>query len=146
MKKILEITVVIKNVAGLVFAGMLIAYVLIGSFFGLTSITFSLIWQAAAISIITGGLHYIAFTDNIIKKVRSSMRFLLFAIPLFIILAVFAVIFQWFQLNVTAWLLFTLIFIILCGILTSAFEIYSKITGKKYNECLGAYQRKNESP
>ena len=141
MKRIIEISVVIKSIAALVFAGQVIVFVIIGSFFGLSSMTFSFVWQAMAIAVITAVLHYVTFTDAVIKKMRYSLRYVMFSLSLFATLAAFAIIFQWFPMNATAWLLFALIFIVVTGIMTAAFEIYSKITGRRYNESLSAYLR-----
>ena len=142
MKKLIEVSVVMKTVAGLVFAGQVILYVIVGTFFGLSSMPFSFIWQAVAIAAITGILHYIAFTEEVIRKMRYSLRLAVFALPLYAALATFALIFQWFPSGVVSWLLFTAIFLVVFGILNAAFEIYTKVTGKKYNESLMAYNRK----
>ena len=143
MKKLLEISVAIKSVAAMVLAGQIILFVIIGSFFGLSGMEFSFIWQAVAIATITGVLHYVAFTEAVIKKMRYSLRLLVFSIPLYAILAAFAVIFRWFPGNIYTWLLFTLLFFVIFGAMNVAFEIYTRVTGKKLNECLNAYNRKN---
>ena len=143
MKKLFEISVAIKSVAAMVLAGQIFLYVIIGSFFGLTSIEFSFIWQAIVIAAITAILQYIAFTEDVIKKMRYSLRLLLFALPLYTILAAFAIIFRWFPANIYAWLTFTLIFLVIFGAMNAAFEIYTRVTGKKLNECLNAYNSKN---
>ena len=141
MKKLIEVSVAIKSVAGLVFAGIVILYVIVGTFFGQSSMPFPFMWQAVAIAAITGILHYIAFTEAIIRKMRYSLRLLVFSVPLYITLAIFALIFRWFPSGAGAWLLFTAVFLVVFGIINAAFEIYSKITGKKYNESLSIYIR-----
>ena len=142
MKKIIEISVVIKSVAGLVFAGQILLFVIVGTFFGLSTMDFLLIWQAVAIAAITGILHYIAFTESVIKKMRYTLRLLFFSIPLYTTFAIFAIVFNWFPPDVYIWLLFTIAFLVIFGIFIAAFEIYTKITGRKYNESLNAYNRK----
>ena len=143
MKKLIEISVAIKSIAAMVLAGQIILYVIVGSFLGLSSMDFSFIWQAVAIAAITGILHYIAFTEDVIKKMRYPLRLIVFTIPLFVILAAFAVVFQWFPFNLLAWTLFALVFIVVFGAFNAAVAIYTKVTGKKYNESLNAYNRKN---
>ena len=143
MKKLIEISVAIKSVAAMVFAGQIIIYLIIGTFFGLTGMDFILIWQTVAIATITGILHYIAFTESVIKKMRYSIRLIVFSLPLYTIIAAFALIFKWFPSTLYTWILFTVFFLIVFGVLTAAFEIYTKITGKKYNESLEAYNRKS---
>ena len=143
MKKLFEISVAIKSVAAMVLAGQIFLFVIIGSFFGLTSIDFSFIWQAIAIAVITAILQYVAFAEDVIKNMRYSLRLLVFSLPLYAVLAAFAVIFKWFPANIYTWLTFTLIFLVIFGAMNAAFEIYSKVTGKKLNECLNAYNRKS---
>jgi len=145
MKKIIEISVAIKGIAAMVFAGQIFLYLIVGSFFGLVSIDFSIIWQAMAVAVITAVLQYIAFTEEVIKKMRYSLRLIVFSIPLYAILAALAIVFRWFPFNIYAWLTFTLIFLIIFGALNAAFAIYTKITGKKLNESLNAYNRKSAS-
>lgn len=142
MKRLLKVSVAIKSVAGLVFAGQVILYMIIGTIFGLSSMEFSFIWQAIALASITGILHYIAFAESVIRNMRYTLRCVVFLIPLYAVLAAFALVFQWFPPRVVTWSIFTLIFLVVFGILTAAFEIYSKITGKKFNESLDAYNRK----
>jgi len=143
MKKLFEVSVAMKSVAAMVLAGQIFLYVIIGSFFGLTSMEFSFIWQAIAIAAITGILHYVAFTESVIKNMRYSLRLVVFSIPLYAILAAFAIIFRWFPANIYAWLAFTLIFLVIFGAMNAAFEIYTKVTGKKLNESLNSYNRRS---
>jgi len=143
MKKLFEVSVAIKSVAAMVLAGQIFLFVIIGSFFGLSSMDFSFIWQAIAIAAITAIIQYIAFTEDVIKKMRYSLRLVVFSIPLYAILATFVVIFRWFPANIYTWLTFTLIFLLIFGAMNAAFEIYTRVTGKKLNECLNAYNRKN---
>lgn len=144
MKKFIETVAIIKSIAGMVFAGQVILFVVIGSFFGLSSISFSFIWQALAIALITGVLQFVAFTEAVIKRIKYSLRLVIFAMPLFIILAFFAVLFHWFPLSIGAWLTFSMIFLFVFGAITAVFELYSRITGKRYNEKLNAYRHKSE--
>jgi len=141
MKRLLEVSVAIKSVAGLVFAGQILVFVIVGTFFGLTDMPFAFIWQAVVIAAVTGVLHYVAFTEEVIKKMKYSLRLVVFSIPLYAMLAAFAAVFQWFPSGVVSWFLFTAVFIFVFGIFNTAFEIYSRITGKKYNESLSAYKR-----
>jgi len=143
IKKMMEITVAIKSVAGQVFAGQILLYVIVGTYFGLSDIAFSFIWQAVAIASITGILHYIAFTEAAIRDMAYPIRLTVFAAPLYIVLSAFAVFFRWFSFSIIAWLVFTLAFLVVFGAFIAAFGIYAKVTGKRYNESLSAYNRKS---
>jgi len=75
MKKLLEISVAIKSVAAMVLAGQIILFVIIGSLFGLSGMDFSFVWQAVAIATLTGILHYVAFTEAVLHKMKYSSDF-----------------------------------------------------------------------
>ena len=79
----------------------------------------------------------------IIKRMKYSLRLVIFSFPLFAILAGFAIFFQWFPSNIGTWLTFTIIFLFVFGVITTVLELYSRITGKKYNEKLNEYKQKS---
>ena len=143
MKKLIEVTVAIKSVAAMVLAGQIFLFLIIGTFFGLSSMDFSFIWQAIVIAVVTALLQCIAFAEDVIKKMRYTFRLVTFSIPLYIILTGFALIFNWFPWSIYAWLTFTLLFLVIFGAFTFAFAIYARIVGKKYNESLSIYNRKS---
>ena len=142
MQTFFETVVTMKSLAGLVFAGQVILYAVFGSFFGRSSMPFLFIWQAAALAVITSLLHYVAFADRVIRKMNYSLRLALFSVPLFGVLTVFAIVFQWFPFNAVAWTIFTIAYLLVFGLLTIGCELYARITGKKLNESLLAYHRK----
>jgi len=140
----MEVTAAVKSVAGLIFAGQVILFTIVGSFLGLPGISFAYIWQALAIAAITGILHYAAFAENNFRNLKYPVRLTIFAAPVYMTLTVFAVAFKWFPLGVNAWIIFTAIFMFVFGIFITAFEIYAKVTGKRYNELLNAYNNKGD--
>lgn len=142
MKRFLEILMAVKNFAAIVFAGMMMLFVVIGYFFGLSSISFSLIWQAVFIALICGALHFIAFSDYVIKEKGYPFRFMLFAAPLYLTVSAFALFFKWFSVNLGYWAIFTLAFVVGFGALIGVFYVYFKIIGNKYNQMLAIYQSK----
>lgn len=142
MKKFLEILMVIKNFAAIVFAGMMVLFAVVGYFFGLSSISFSLVWQAVFIALICGALHFFAFSDYVVKKKGYPFRLMLFAGPLYLVIGAFAVIFKWFPVNLGYWAIFTLVFAAGFGALSGVFYVYFRIIGNKYNHMLAIYQSK----
>ena len=50
-------------------------YALIGSFMGINSISFSLIWQMVAISIILTILQYVLYTFNFMSNVKMVVNY-----------------------------------------------------------------------
>jgi len=143
MKKLFEVSIAMKSIAAMVLAGQIFLFLIVGSFYGLTSMDFSFIWQAIVVAITVSVLQYIAFTEDVIKKMRYSLRLVTFSLPLYLILSAYAIIFRWFPISINTWLLFTLIFITIFGAFIFAFALYTKVTGKKFNESLDAYNRKN---
>ena len=141
MKKFIETTAVIKSVGAMFFAGIILVYTVFGGFFGLTEISFSLVWQALFIAAFAAILHYIIFRANATKKMSSVKKMLVFAIPLYLILAVFAVSFRWFAVeNPTTWAIFSGLYCVYSGIIAVVFKLYFNITGHKYAQMLSAYQ------
>lgn len=144
MKKAVEIIVAVKNIAAMAFTGMVMLYMVFGELFGLTSISFSLIWQAIFIALICGVLQFIAFSDYVIKKMKFSRRSLLFIVPLYAAISAFAVCFSWFPISAPGWGLFTVIFFVIFAIMAAAFEAYFRITGNRYTQMLNIYKTKQE--
>lgn len=144
LKKIIEITAAIKSFGALVFAGLIMVYTVFGGFFGLREISFSLVWQALFIAITASGLHFIAFTDALLHKTRRGARYLLFALPLYILLAGFAFVFSWFPVGILMnWLIFSAVYLFFFGVVTIVFELYFRVTGQRFTQVLDAYQRKH---
>lgn len=142
MKKFIEILTAVKDIAAMTFAGMMMLFVVVGYFFGLSSISFSLIWQAVFIALICGILHFIAFSDYVVKEKGYPFRLTLFATPLYLAVGAFAVLFKWFPIDLGSWAIFTLVFAAGFGALAGVFYVYFKITGNKYNQMLAIYQSK----
>lgn len=142
MKKFTETLIAIKSAASFIFVGQVVLYVVIMMITGYTSaVSFSFIWQALAISLITALLQYICFDDRVIKKMRYSLRIILFAVPLLAVLSSFALIGKWFPVDQGgAWLLFAIIFLVVLVAITAVFEIYHRITGKKYTDRLQSFR------
>ncbi|CUO22276.1 DUF3021 family protein [Clostridium disporicum] len=136
----------IKKLCCLFFAGEVIMYALIGPFIGADSISFSLIWQMAAISILLTMLQYVLYTFNFMNKVKREVKVL---IHYFILIGLgygFAKVFNWFNLNdlnniIIAVSIFTVCFIITAG----SIYIYTKLTGERFNERLKVYKELKKS-
>lgn len=143
MKRFLLLTAAFKSIACMVFAGQVMVYVVLGSFFGLTNIAFSFIWQFFFISVASALLQIFAFSELVIVNMKYTGRLFIFMVPLYLILSALAVVFNWFPISAASWLLFTGLFFIITGIITAAFEIYFKVTGKKYNQLLEVYKSSN---
>lgn len=109
------------------------------------TIAISNILSLLVISAIGTLIQYIAFTDRVIKNVKYAWRLIIFVVPFGVILTAIAVLFDWFPTEIPgAWMTFSGIFILVFVIMTFSFEIYFRITGKKYDGLLGQYKKKKE--
>lgn len=144
MKRFLEILLNVKSGAAMVFCGFVMLYVVVGWFVGLRALSFPLVWQFLFISLICAVLQYIAFTEAVIKKMRYSLRLVVFLVPFYAVLSAFALGFGWFPVNPASWGLFTLIFLLVFAILTGVFEVYFRITGIRYSQKLDDYKSRHQ--
>lgn len=143
MKRIFAVIMDVKSYAAMVFCGLTLAYTVIGwLFFEVEAVSVGLVMQFLGIAALASILQYIFLSENVIKKMRYSIRLLLYFIPLYLLVSGFAVGFQWFPINVGTWALFSVIFIAIFLILTAVFAIYYRIVGQRYQERLDAFKTK----
>lgn len=143
MKKFIEVTASVKSLGAIFFAGLIIVYTVFGGFFGLREISFPLVWQALFIALIASMLHFLAFTDAVLKKAGYLHRCILFSIPLFIALSGFAYFGKWFPANnVINWFIFAALYLFFFGAVLIAFSLYFRITGRRYTEMLNIYKQR----
>ncbi len=143
MKLFIEITGAIKGLATFIFSGLIIVYTVFGGFFGLTSLSFGLVWQAIFIAFIASGLHFIVFSGMAIQMKSAVARHLLFGASLLLVLLGFAYLGAWFPAGrLLNWVIFVALCVFFFGAAFLAFRAYFRITGKKYTEVLHAYQNK----
>ena len=60
------------------------------------------------------------------------------------LLAVTAWAFQWFPMEIESWMGFLGIFLVIFAAMTIGFEMYYRLTGRKYDGLLGQYRREKE--
>ena len=144
MKKFWECVLEWKTYAALLFAGSVILCVVIFVARGENSVPISVLVSLAVISSIGTLLQFIAFTGHIIKKMRYTIRMVVFLIPFFSLLAANAWVFRWFPLDAGHWLTFCIVFLVVFAGMTAGFEIYFHAMGKKYDGLLGEYRKKKE--
>lgn len=106
-----------------------------------TAMLWGLFWVSAAGSLIQG----ICFSDWIIKKMRYTWRSLLFILLFLPVLSLAAWKTQWFPADQAgAWVLFIGIFFLIFLVMTVGFDLYFRVTGRKYDGLIGQYRRKKE--
>jgi len=146
MRKFVENVLEWKTAAALMFSASIFLCAIIMLFMGETSIPISIIASLAIVSGVGMFLQHLAFTDRIIKKMRYTMRIIVFAIPFLALLAANAWFFQWFYVgNMSYWLAFAAIYLIVFIGGTVSFEIYYRTMGRKYDGLLGQYRKQKEA-
>lgn len=106
-----------------------------------TAMLWGLFWVSAAGSL----LQAVCFSDWIIKKMRYTWRSLLFVLLFLPALAFAAWKLEWFPTELAgAWAMFIGMFFLIFVVMTVGFEIYFRVTGRKYDGLIGQYRRKKE--
>lgn len=142
MKKFCDLILKWKMAACMMFTGACMVFMIITFAMGHTSIPIGYLVDLMIVSFIGTFIQAIAFTTVFIKKMIYPLRLLLFVICFLPVLAVFAWKRQWFPIQyVGAWLTFILIFVGIFVVITAGFEIYYRVTGRKYDGLLGEKQR-----
>lgn len=146
MKKFLNLVMEWKTGASFMFTGSVLVYTIVTLILGYKTIDVTSILSILLISSVGTFIQFLAFTDHIIKNLRYSIRIIIFVIPFMALLTCCAFLFRWFPTEVSgAWLLFIAIFLTVFTSMTVGFEIYFRITGRKYDGLLGQYKKQKEA-
>lgn len=146
MKKLFQIMLPIKTAACYSFTIMMLFYSLFAWFAG-CGITPQITLSYLLISFVGGVLQCVAFSTLVIKKLAYTLRLIVFAVPFFFCLLLFARVFSWVPMGATgAWLIFFAIFLVIFVVMTFFFELYFRLSGRKYDGLLGEYQARHQPP
>lgn len=106
-----------------------------------TMMLWGLFWVSAAGSLIQA----ICFSDWIIKKMRYTWRSVLFVVLFLPALMLAAWKLDWFPMDQAgAWATFIGMFFLIFIVMTVGFDIYFRITGRKYDGFIGQYRKQRE--
>ena len=145
MKNFLEGVLEWKTWAALMFSGAVVIYIVIAALMGATEIPILEIVSLLIVSTAGTFIQYVAFGPRIIKRMRYTVRMIVFAVPFLALLSGVAYFFHWFPSeHGLAWLSFLAGFLLAFAGATISFEIYFKVTGKKYDGLLGQYRKRLE--
>ena len=145
MKNFFEGVLEWKTWAALCFSGAVVIYLIVALALGETEVSISGIFSLLIIS--TGGtfFQYLAFGPRMIKKLHYTWRMVIFGLPFIALLSANAYFFQWFPMDQGGyWLAFIGMFLFAFLFMTLGFEIYFKMSGKKYDGLLGQYRQRLE--
>lgn len=142
MKNFFEIVIALKERAALCYTDAMFFYIFFLLVYGQQTADVPTLISLMLVSIAAGSLQLVAFSSLVIKKLSYSWRLLVFALPFFAILTGVAVAFDWFPTqSAGAWAGFVLIFLAIFAVITGGFEMYYRLSGKRYDSRLDWYRR-----
>lgn len=131
----------IKKLCCLFFSAEVIIYACVAPFIGENSISVSLVWQMAAISIIMTILQYAIYTSDFMVKVPKIIKVVIHYLLLIGIGYLFTKGFNWFDLSNSKYVIIALvIFTVSFVATTGSIGLYTKLTGEEFNEKLKVYK------
>ena len=148
MKKFMGLIIYIKSFAALIFAGLMLSYMVAGWLYATIkqvsfnyTIPFIFVIQGVILALAISVFWYLIFTDTVFKKLRYSIRLIGFVLILVLILTGFLLMFfsqptNWAKL----WLIIAGLFVFVTAGISVLGEIYFRMTGKRYTQSLNKYK------
>lgn len=103
-----------------------------------------LCWGLLVACIVSSGLQLVFFTPALIKRMSYPVRATLFGLCFFPVLAGIAALFSWFPVEYpAAWISFTVIYLVLLGVMSLVFSCVCKRQIKALNDNLAAYKQQH---
>ena len=131
-----------KFLTGMYFFGIVICYMIIGLFTGAETIALSTLWQIILTSIIAAGTQCLFFFSSVFERIPQKATAIIHFVVNYIILFILAVIFGWFDISNTSYVLgITGAYIMIYWLLFFSFYIYYKAEGEIYNKKLSEYKK-----
>ena len=148
MKKLVYFVIPFKAFGSMIFAGLMILYMVSGVLFSIVTgeafayeIPFVFVFQGLLLASLISLIWGVLFNDTIIRKWRYFSRLIVFCISLMVLLAICFMTFMAIPTDwANLWMITTGcvgIFVIVLSIIT---EVYYKVTGKRYTEILNHYK------
>lgn len=144
MKKFFDIVITVKERAALSYTAAMCFYMFFLLVFKQESAPLSILFSLLLVCVAAGTMQMVAFSDLIIKKLAYGWRLVVFVVPFGAILTAAAVVCGWFPTDrVGAWVLFGAIFVVIFVALTAGIEIYYRASGRKWDDRLDWYRRRD---
>ena len=145
MKRFLKGVVAWKTSACMVFTAAMFFYLFFCLVYGTRQVSTAMLWTLFWASAVSSLLQAVCFSDWIIKKMRYTRRSLLFVVLFLPVLTLIAWKGEWFPVErAGAWAMFIGMFFLIFIAMTIGFDIYFRVTGRKYDGLLGQYRREKE--
>lgn len=145
MKKFLKGLVAWKMSACAIFTAAVFLYLVFCLIYDTREVSTAMLWGLFWVSAAGSLFQAVCFSNWLIKKLRYTWRSLLFVLLFLPVLALAAWKTGWFPTDqVEAWAMFIGIFFLIFLVMTVGFEIYFRITGRKYDGLIGQYRKQKE--
>ena len=134
-----------KTGASLMYTAAMFFYLFFSWLYGNQEVPTSMLWALLLVSIVGSLIQAVCFSDWIIKKMRYTWRSVLFVLLFLPTLALTAWKMEWFPTEKAgAWAMFIGMFFLTFIVMTIGFDIYFRITGRKYDGLIGRYRKEKE--
>ncbi len=145
MRRFLQGVMEWKTSTCFLYTGTMFIYLFFSTVFNNQQISLLMLWTLFAVSVAGTLIQGICFSDWIFKKLRYTWRSLLFItlfLPMLMLAAWKA---EWFPMErAGAWAMFIGMFFLIFIAMTIGFDIYFRITGRKYDGMIGQYRKEKE--
>ena len=127
------------------YTGAMFIYMVFSTVFHNNEISLTMLWTLFAVSVVATLIQGICFSNWIFKKLRYTWRSVLFVALFLPTLTLFAWKAEWFPTDKAgAWVRSIGMFFLIFIVMTIGFDIYFRVTGRKYDGMLGQYRKQKE--
>lgn len=145
MKKFLDGVMKWKTGVCLLYTGAMVIYLVFCLIFDNREVPTTQLWSLLLVCVLGTLLQMLCFSDLLIKKMRYTRRSLLFVVLFLPALSLAAWKAGWFPAdNLGSWAMFVGMFFAIFVVMTIGFDVYFRVTGRKYDGLLGQYRREKE--
>ena len=145
MREFLKGLVRWKTSACMIFTAAIFIYLFFCLIYGTREVSTAMLWGLFWVSAAGSLIQAVCFSDWLIKKLAYTWRGVLFVALFLPVLTLAAWQTGWFPRDQAgAWIMFLGIFFLIFLVMTIGFDIYFRLTGRKYDGLIGQYRKKKE--
>lgn len=146
MRKFLQGVVKWKTAACMIFTAAIFIYLLFCLIYDTHEVSTAMLWGLFWVSAAGSLFQAVCFSDWLIRKMRYTWRSVLFVALFLPTLSLAAWKMNWFPTGQAgAWAVFLGTFFLIFIVMTVGFDIYFRVTGRKYDGLIGQYRRQREA-
>lgn len=145
MKRFLDGVVQWKTSVCLMYTGAMIIYLFFCQVFGNREVSTAMLWTMLLACVLGSLCQGLCYSNWVFKRLRYTLRSLLFCALYLPVLAVLGWKAQWFPVEQAgSWAIFVGMFFLVFLLMTIGFDVYFRLTGRKYDGLLGQYRKQKE--